>query len=121
MAIPLSAAQARWRRRISRVMVIECRETTEYSVVIRRVPNHTLRSREYLTEDEVSDLIRAARSIGRNRLRDMMLILVSNRHGLRVSEAADLRWEQLELKRNAATSKTCGRIPYFLLDIKPYE
>jgi type 1 fimbriae regulatory protein FimE len=65
----------------------------------RRVPNAMLRSREYLTEDEVSDLISAAGSVGRNRLRDATLILVSYRHGLRVSEAADLRWEQVELKR----------------------
>ena len=64
----------------------------------RRVPNRTLRSREYLTEDEVSDLIKAARSVGRNRLRDSTLILVSYRHGLRVSEATDLRWEQVEFK-----------------------
>ena len=65
----------------------------------RRVPNAMLRSREYLTEDEVSDLISAAGRVGRNRLRDATLILVSYRHGLRVSEAADLRWEQVELKR----------------------
>jgi type 1 fimbriae regulatory protein FimB/type 1 fimbriae regulatory protein FimE len=63
-----------------------------------RVPNSTLRSREYLTEDEVSDLIKAARSFGRNRLRDATLILVSYRHGLRVSEATDLRWEQVDFK-----------------------
>ena len=65
----------------------------------RRVPNAVLRSREYLTEDEVSDLIKAASGVGRNRLRDATLILVSYRHGLRVSEANDLRWEQVELKR----------------------
>jgi type 1 fimbriae regulatory protein FimB/type 1 fimbriae regulatory protein FimE len=58
----------------------------------RRVPNAMLRSREYLTEDEVSDLISAAGRVGRNRLRDATLILVSYRHGLRVSEAADLRY-----------------------------
>jgi hypothetical protein len=65
----------------------------------RRVPNRTLRSREYLTQEEVSDLIKAAGGVGRNRLRDATLILVSYRHGRRVSEANDLRWEQVELKR----------------------
>jgi type 1 fimbriae regulatory protein FimB/type 1 fimbriae regulatory protein FimE len=65
----------------------------------RRVPNATLRSREYLTAEEVSDLIKAAGSAGSNGLRDATLILVSYRHGLRVSETADLRWEQVELKR----------------------
>jgi site-specific recombinase XerD len=56
----------------------------------RRVPNAALRSREYLTETEVSDLIKAAKRVGRHRLRDATLILVSYRHGLRVSEATDL-------------------------------
>lgn len=63
-----------------------------------RVPNALLRTREYLTEDEVGRLIEAAGSVGRNRLRDASLILVSYRHGLRVSEAADLRWEQVDLR-----------------------
>jgi type 1 fimbriae regulatory protein FimB/type 1 fimbriae regulatory protein FimE len=63
-----------------------------------RVPNHTLRSREYLTEHEVSDLIRAARSVGRNRLRDATVILVSYRHGLRVTEVTSLRWEQVDFR-----------------------
>ena len=36
-------------------------------------------------EDEVSDLIKAARKVGRNRLRDATLILLSYRHGLRVT------------------------------------
>lgn len=62
------------------------------------MPYATRRSREYLTEDEVSDLIKAAGSFGRNRLRDTTLILVSYRHGLRVSEATDLRWEQVDLR-----------------------
>jgi len=57
-----------------------------------------LRSREYLTEDEVRDLIRASKRVGRQRLRDSTLILVSYRHGLRVSEATDLRWEQVDFR-----------------------
>jgi len=65
----------------------------------RRVPNASVRSREYLTEDEVTLLRNAARCVGRCRLRDGTLILVSYRHGLRVSEAIDLRWDQIDLKR----------------------
>jgi type 1 fimbriae regulatory protein FimB/type 1 fimbriae regulatory protein FimE len=85
----------------------------------RRVPNRTLRSREYLTEEEVSNLIKAAGAVGRNRLRDAMLILVSYRHGLRVSEANDLRWEQVDfrhqvlhvrrLKNGSAATHPLGR------------
>lgn len=64
----------------------------------RRVINASLRTREYLTADEVNDLRLAAKKVGRNRLRDSTLILISYRHGLRVSEATDLRWDQVDLK-----------------------
>ena len=60
--------------------------------------NASLRTREYLTADEVNDLRLAAKKVGRNRLRDSTLILISYRHGLRVSEATDLRWDQVDLK-----------------------
>lgn len=63
-----------------------------------RVPNSAVRSREYLTADEVRDLRIAAKNIGRHRLRDSTLILMSYRHGLRVGEAVDLRWDQVDLK-----------------------
>lgn len=65
----------------------------------RRVPNSVVRSREYLTADEVKDLRLAAKSVGRHRLRDATLILLAYRHGLRVSELIDLRWDQVDLKR----------------------
>ena len=60
-----------------------------------RRPNSELRSREHLTETEVEKLIEAAR---RNRYghRDATMILVAYRHGLRASEACDLRWEQID-------------------------
>lgn len=63
-----------------------------------RVPNSSVRTREYLTADEVNDLRLAAKKVGRNRLRDSTIILISYRHGLRVSEATDLRWDQVDLK-----------------------
>jgi site-specific recombinase XerD len=52
----------------------------------KRVPNRTVRTREYLTPDEVEHLIRAAARVGRNRHRDATLLLVAYRHGLRVGE-----------------------------------
>lgn len=64
----------------------------------RRLPNASVRGREYLTEDEVKLLRNAAKGAGRYGLRDGTLILVSYRHGLRVSEATDLRWDQIDLK-----------------------
>ena len=59
------------------------------------VPNAELRTREYLTEAEVEKLIKAA---GKNRWghRDATMILVAYRHGLRVSELVDLRWDQID-------------------------
>ena len=63
-----------------------------------RVPNSSVRTREYLTADEVNELRIAAKKVGRNRLRDSTIILISYRHGLRVSEATDLRWDQVDFK-----------------------
>jgi type 1 fimbriae regulatory protein FimB/type 1 fimbriae regulatory protein FimE len=65
----------------------------------RRRKNKESRSREHLTPSEVAALIQAARSSGRYGQRDSTLIEIMYRHGLRVSEAIALRWEQLELKQ----------------------
>ncbi len=66
--------------------------------VPRRAPNAERRSREYLTAHEVDSLILAAGKVGRHRHRDKTLILMMYRHGLRVTEAVDLRWDQIDLK-----------------------
>jgi type 1 fimbriae regulatory protein FimE len=67
----------------------------------RRQPNSALRSREYLTPDEVDLLRGAAASIGRHGHRDATLILLAYRHGFRVSEFVALRWDQVDLKAGA--------------------
>ena len=64
----------------------------------RRPRNRDVRSREYLTPDEVDQLTKAARGIGRHGHRDSTLILVAFRHGLRVSELVALRWDQIDLR-----------------------
>ena len=64
-----------------------------------RRPNKDLRSREYLTAEEVHQLMTAARSVGRHGYRDSTLILVAFRHGLRVSELVALRWDMVDLKQ----------------------
>ena len=70
--------------------------------VLRKVPsrpkNRAVRSREYLTPGEVEAILAAAGQTGRHRLRDRTLLLVTFRHGLRVSELVDLRWDQIDLK-----------------------
>jgi integrase len=58
--------------------------------------NRDRRTREYLMPEEVEALMKAARKVGRHRIRDYTLILMMYRHGLRVSEVIDLRWEQVD-------------------------
>ncbi len=67
------------------------------TVAPKRLPNADLRTREHLTEAEGERLIAAAK---RNRWghRDATMILVAYRHGLRVSELVDLRWEQVDFR-----------------------
>lgn len=61
-----------------------------------RPKNADLRTREYLTDDEVQRLTEAAKA-NRHGHRDATMILVAYRHGLRAAELTDLRWDQVEL------------------------
>ena len=54
-------------------------------------------SAEYLSPDEARRLIEAAGDVGRQRERDKLLLNLMYRHGLRVSEAIDLRWTDFDL------------------------
>jgi integrase len=74
--------------------------TVNRTVTPRRRPNADLRTREYLTAAEVERVIAAAKG-NRWGHRDATMILVAFRHGLRASEACDLRWDQVDF--DAAT------------------
>jgi len=63
-----------------------------------RKPNAAYRVREHLTEDEIGRLL-AALMRNRHGQRDHLLALLIWRHGLRVSEAGDLRWDDLDLSK----------------------
>jgi len=70
------------------------------TVVDRRIPprrkrNAEVRAREYLTDAEVEQLIKAA---GENRHghRDATMLLVAYRHGLRAAELVNLRWDSVD-------------------------
>lgn len=65
-----------------------------------RLANKEYRDREYLTLDEVKQLINAAYCRGRNGQRDSFLILMMFRHGLRAVEAANLRWSDVYFDRS---------------------
>jgi integrase len=64
----------------------------------RRKKNAELRTREYLTPAEVEALY-AATKANRYPHRDTTMILTAYRHGLRVSELIDLRWDQIDFDR----------------------
>src|SRR5215212_2141203 len=68
------------------------------TVMPRRAKNSELRTREYLTEHEIEALMAAARQ-NRYGHRDATMILIAFRHGLRASEAVDLRWDQVDFNR----------------------
>jgi integrase len=53
--------------------------------------------RLHLTSDEANRLITAAGKRGRYPERDRVLVRLVYRHGLRASEACDLRWDHLNL------------------------
>jgi site-specific recombinase XerD len=69
--------------------------TANRTVQLRRRKNCELRPREYLTDAEISELIEVSKN-NRHGHRDSTMILMAYRHGLRVSELVDLRWNQVD-------------------------
>jgi site-specific recombinase XerD len=65
------------------------------TVTPRRPKNADVRTREYLTDVEVERLQEAAKA-NRYGHRDATMVLVAYRHGFRVSELVDLRWDQVD-------------------------
>jgi type 1 fimbriae regulatory protein FimB/type 1 fimbriae regulatory protein FimE len=63
-----------------------------------RKPNAAYRTREYLTEKEMAVLLDTLKT-NRHGLRDWLIGLVIYRHGLRVSEACDLRWDNIDFAK----------------------
>jgi type 1 fimbriae regulatory protein FimB/type 1 fimbriae regulatory protein FimE len=77
----------------------------------KRKSNKESRVREYLTPDEITRLMQAARA-GRYPQRDQALILIAFRHGLRVSELIAIRWDQIDLKAGTIhVNRLKGGIP----------
>jgi integrase len=67
-------------------------------VAAGRKANTEYRVREHLTEQEVAKLLAALKS-NRHGHRDWLIGLLIYRHGLRVSEACDLRWNDIDLSK----------------------
>lgn len=82
----------------------------------RRRRNAELRSREYLTEAEITRLRKAAS------LRDSTMILLAYRHGLRVSELVALEWADVQdLGTESRASLTVRRLKGSLDGTHPLE
>ncbi len=64
-----------------------------------RQTNLERRPREYLRSDEIDRLIVAAKSSSAP-VRNHALVLTSYRHGLRVGEAVELKWSQVDFERS---------------------
>jgi site-specific recombinase XerD len=63
-----------------------------------RKPNAAYCTREHLTEKEMAVLLDTLKC-NRHGLRDWLIGLVIYRHGLRVSEACDLRWDDIDFSK----------------------
>ena len=87
------------RTTISNVVPLKSRNTVNKKLPPRRKRNADVRTREFLTPDEVDQIMAAAGGTGRHQHRDRTLILLAYRHGLRVSELVSLRWDQVDLKQ----------------------
>jgi len=75
-----------------------------------RKANEAYRVREHLTEAEMAKLL-AALKRNRHGHRDWLIGLLIYRHGLRVSEACDLRWDDLDLaKRTVIVRRLKGSV-----------
>lgn len=68
---------------------------------MNRPTNASKRDREYLLASEINRLLVAAKSDKNDFLatRNHLIILLSYRHGLRISEVTSLRWSQVELEQ----------------------
>ena len=67
------------------------------------------RDREYLTAEEVENLVKAVKP-NRRALRDEVLIKIMFHHGLGESEAISLKWSEIELDRQRIHVKRVERM-----------
>jgi type 1 fimbriae regulatory protein FimB/type 1 fimbriae regulatory protein FimE len=74
------------------------KSTVMRPVTAKRKANDAYRVREQLTEAEMKKLLDALKQ-NRHGHRDWLIALLIYRHGLRVSEACDLRWDDIDLAK----------------------
>lgn len=64
----------------------------------RRPTNAEMRTREYLTIDEIEQLNAAIHDNNDFPHRDSTMVMVCYRHGFRATELIDLRWDQIDFR-----------------------
>ena len=94
--------------------IVQLRQAKKYRNATSRSKgrrgNDAYRVREHLTEAEMDKLL-ATLKRSRHGHRDWLIGLVIYRHGLRVSEACDLRWDDIDLpKRTMIVRRLKGSI-----------
>jgi integrase len=83
-------------RRARHLRLVESSE--KRPVATGRQSNTAYRTREHLTEKEMAVLLDTLKT-NRHGLRDWLIGLMIYRHGLRVSEACDLRWDDIDFAK----------------------
>ena len=87
--------------RPAKVLPLKRAKRTRKSPVSGTVPNRkandALLTRSHLTESEVKKLLKIAKE-GRYGQRDLLMVLMAFRHGLRVSELCDLQWSDIDFR-----------------------
>ena len=73
----------------------QTRRSTEHA----KAPRQRRKAPRFLTEPQVEGLRQTVKKTSRNPHRDSTMILVAYRHGLRVGEVTELRWEDVHLER----------------------
>src|ERR1700757_3042961 len=95
--------------------IVHLRQPKKYrNATSGRLPNNIYRIREHLTEAEMDKLL-AALKRNRHGHRDWLIGLMIYRHGLRVSEACDLRWDDLDLRSRTVVIRRLKRLMPFML------
>jgi integrase len=74
------------------------RKVKSISTGASNAANQHERAKDYLSPGEMAKLLDASRA-GRHGIRDHLLLLMTYRHGLRVSEAVGMRRDELDLDR----------------------
>jgi len=94
----------------AKLRVVGVAETFEKRPVVSkgRKTNIGYRVREHLTETEMDQLL-AALKRNRHGHRDWLIGLLIYRHGLRVSEACDLRWDDIDLGKRTIVPPAEGQ------------